>query len=119
MWRLKALALLPVVAATLFLGPLVAHAEGSWQDDLADGVGAYGWYWNARVEVEGVSVRTLWTVVGENDTTIDGEADGYEADISVTVPDGADTTVVEWAANERVHLIQSDELECKSDGIEA
>ena len=118
MWRLKALVLLPVVAVTLLFGPLVAHA-GGWQDDLADGVGAYGWYWNARLDVESVFVRTVWTVLDGNDQTVDGEADSYEAHIWVKLPDSADTAIVERADNERVHLIHTGGLDCKPDGIEA
>ena len=94
-------AVVGMLAATL----LVAHA---------------GWFFNARLDVEGVDVRTAWTVVDdETEQSFDGEADSYHARIVVTLPREAAAEVIEVASNETVLLKRSRDLECKEDGLEA
>ena len=59
---------------------------------------AYGiWWWNASIDVEGVDVRTAWTVT---DDELGGES--YEARIKLSAPREADAEIVEVADNEKV-----------------
>ena len=79
-----------------------------------------GWFFNARLDVEDVDVRTVWTVVDDQTgQSLDSEVNAYSASITVTLPREADAEVEEVARNETVVLKKSKKLECKSDGIEA
>ena len=98
MWRLKSLVVLMVVATVLLMGTAVAQA---W----------WGWWWNAEIAVEGVDVRTEW---GAN-----GPRDGFQAEIAVTLPTGAEAAIIGVAENESVTLSTSGALSCLSNGIEA
>ncbi len=72
----------------------------------------FGWFWNAQTSVEGVIVQTAWTV-----NEVDAPGD-YSAKIDLYVPFGADASVIEVAANERVRLQERPGLACTADGFE-
>ena len=97
MWRIRTPVLLATAIAVLLLGGLVA--EG-------------GWWWNAQLDVEGVDVRTAWTVSG------DDNPDNYKARIVLVVPKGVDASIVDTADNEIVRVRESGRLRCTPDGIE-
>ena len=99
MWKLRGLAVLVVIAVMLF-GSMAVYA---------------GWRWNAQIQVEGVDVRTAWTV---DDGIPDSDADQYHAQIRVYLPEDADAAILAEATTENVVLGESQDLECKSDGIE-
>ena len=75
-----------------------------------------GWWWNAQLDVEGIEVRTQWTV-DEGET--EGASDDYRALIVVALPKNTDTEIIAQADLEKVVLTSNPSLECKSDGIEA
>ena len=76
---------------------------------------AYGkWWWNSEIDVEGSSLRTEWRVVGDPKG-----ANNYDAEILVSLPEGALAEVVSLAPNESVVVRSDNILECRSDGIEA
>ncbi|MCH8086517.1 MAG: hypothetical protein IIC81_01555 [Chloroflexi bacterium] len=50
MWRIRALVLMGVLVGMLIFGAVGVYA---------------GWYWNSQTDVEGTSLRTIWTVVGD------------------------------------------------------
>ena len=77
MWRTRTSVVLGVFAVTLIIGAAVAYA---------------GWYWNASIDVEGVDVRTQWTVAGDPEG-----AKNYGADIHVDLPPPAEASVEEVA----------------------
>ena len=76
--------------------------------------------WNAHVEVENVDVakKTVglgWAVSDDKA----GGANAYGTDITVTLPQDADASVVKKAPNETVVLKRSASLSCGPNGIEA
>ena len=99
MWRFRSIVALGVLAGTLIFGAVVVYA---------------GWQWNALLDVEGVDVRTAWTVVDdpEGDTN-------YHTNIKFKHPNEAEVEVEEQAGAETVILKPSKKLECGPDGIEA
>ena len=103
MWKLRLTIGLAVTSALMLLLPVVVYA-------------ALGWKWNAAIDLEGVEVRTEWTVDGG--VSVDA-ADDYSAKIRVAVPKGAEASIEEIADNENVVIERDDGLECKDDGIEA
>ena len=106
MCRFKTLIVSGAVIAAMLLGAVVAYAAG--------------WSWNAQLNVEGVDVRTDWTVV--NDQTgesYDSESGKFHAAITASFPKGAQAEVLVMADAETVHLKHVGSLECDSDGVEA
>ena len=99
MWRLKLLIAAVVAVTALVLGVAVAYGY---------------WYWNAQIDVEGVDVRTVWTVTGDPD----GQ-DNYSAKIVLNVPKDAEAQVIKAAANERVKIKHTGKLICTDEGVEA
>ena len=60
----------------------------------------WGWGWNAAIDVEGVDVRTAWTVV-------DGDPAGpaaYYAEIKLFLPEEAGARIVSYVEAESVTL---------------
>ena len=98
MWRMRLLVLAAVLVGMLAFGAIAVYA---------------GWYWNAQIDVEGVDLRTQWTVTDDPD----GQ-NNYQARIVVKVPNDADASVVAQANSERVVLNHTGGLECGGDGIE-
>ena len=98
MWRLRSLVVLGVLAGVMIFGAVVAQG---------------GWYWNSKIDVEGVELRTIWEVTDQGDYVY-----YYTADFQVTVPKNATATIVEQAANETVTIAHSKKLNCAANGIE-
>ena len=98
MWRLRSIVALAVLVGMFIFGVAIAYG---------------GWSWNALIDVEGVDVRTQWTVVDDPEG-----AHNYGADIKVILPEEAHAEIIEVAENEKVTLIKTDELECANTGIE-
>lgn len=84
MWRVRLSVALSVAMAMMIFGAAVAYG---W------------WWWNAHIDVEGVDVRTVWTVVDDEEG-----ADNYFTSIGVLLPLEAQAEVIEQAKNEEVHL---------------
>ncbi len=102
MWKIKSLAITVVLLGVLVFGAVAVHA---------------GWYWNSAIDVEGVEVRTRWTVDGGADPVA---ADDYAAFIELSVPKGAYAQVVEVAANIELSVAEaSPKYKCHADGIDA
>ena len=102
MWRIKSLAVIVVLLGVLVLGAVAVHA---------------GWYWNSAINVEGVDVRTRWTVDGGADPAA---ADDYYAFIELSVPKGASAEVVATATNVEASVTEaSPKYKCHVNGIEA
>ena len=99
MWRIKAAVVLVVLVGTLLAG--VATAYGFW-------------WWNAEIDVEGVNVRTIWSVVDD-----EAGQESYLARIKIGVPLGAHAEVKVKADTETVSIRPSPHLACLSGGIEA
>ena len=99
MWRVRLSVALSVAVSVMIFGAAVAYG---W------------WWWNAQIDVEGVDVRTVWTVVDD-----EHGADNYFTTIGVLLPLEAQAEVIEQAKNEEVHLQGTNELECGIGGIEA
>lgn len=78
----------------------------------------WGWWWNASIDLEGVDLRTAWTVTDDQGNVIDGESELYFARIRVKVPKDAAVGDVVTAPTETVHIVESEGLQCKPDGIE-
>jgi hypothetical protein len=75
---------------------------------------AAGWFWNAKLDIEGVPTRTVWSVTDDP-----GGADSYKARIRVFVPRDADATVVsQLTGAEQVQIAESKGLDCREDGVE-
>ncbi|MBF8267142.1 MAG: hypothetical protein HW388_650 [Dehalococcoidia bacterium] len=98
MWRIRSLAVLGVLVGMLLFGATVAYA---------------GWYWNARVNVEGTTVRTIWSVAGDNDGS-----NNYAAAIGILLPEGAQATLISKVDQETVTIGTDPSLECDSEEIE-
>ena len=102
MWKIKSLAATVVLLGVLAFGAVAVQA---------------GWYWNTAINVEGVDVRTRWTVDGGADPAT---ADDYMAFIGLSVPKGAYAEVVEVAGNVELTLTEaSKKYECHANGIDA
>ena len=102
MWRIKSLAITVVLLGVLVFGAVAVHA---------------GWYWNSAINVEGVEVRTQWTVDGGIDPAT---ADDYMAFIALALPVGASAEVVEVASNVELSLTEaSSKYKCHANGIDA
>lgn len=96
MWRMKTMAISVVVLGALLFGAAVAYA---------------GWSWNAKIDVEGTSISTSWSVA-------QGGKAQYQASIDVTVPKNADIGVVEVARSETVNVFHTNE-DCSGGFINA
>ena len=97
MWHLKTVLVVVVAVAALLLGSSITHGF---------------WWWNARIDVEGQHIRTMWGV----------EAPGiksYFAEITVSLPEEADARIIKKAPNEEVELEEDDDLRCLENSIEA
>ena len=92
MWTFKVLLVPTIILGTLLFGVVTAHA--------------WGWWWNAQVDVGGTEVHTAWAV---ND---DANADNYRARIKVYVPEGVDASVTTALSNETVTLHEDANLAC-------
>lgn len=102
MWKIKSLAATVVLLGVLAFGAVAVHA---------------GWYWNSAINVEGVEVRTRWTVDGGADPAA---ADDYLAAIGLALPVGASAEVIEVAANVELNLFDaSGKYKCHANGIDA
>ncbi len=99
MWRLRSVVALAVLVGMMIFGLAVAYG---------------GWSWNAQLDVEGVDVRTQWTVVDDPDG-----AGNYVAHINVKLASGAHAEIIQTADNERVTLEASKRLKCSDKGIQA
>ena len=99
MWRIRALVLMGVLAGMLIFGAVGVYA---------------GWYWNSQTDVEGTSLRTIWTVVGDEDGSED-----YHAAINIALPEGAQIGSSIVASTETVTFSSDSELDCDYDGLEA
>ena len=97
MWRLKTMLVVVVAVGALLLGTSIAQGF---------------WWWNARIDVEGEHIRTLWSVDAPG-------VNSYSADITISLPEGANARVIKEAPNEDVLLEKSADLRCLEDGIEA
>jgi hypothetical protein len=95
MWRITVI--LGTVLSVLLFGAVVASA---------------GWWWNAELDIEGVEVRTAWTVT-------DDPGANHKANIHLTLPAKADVSIVQQASNESIKIKHSKRYECSADGIEA
>ncbi|MBI4282543.1 MAG: hypothetical protein HY672_03535 [Chloroflexi bacterium] len=98
MGRIRSLTVLGVLAGMLLFGAVAVQA---------------GWYWNARVDVEGTTVRTIWSVVGDNDGS-----SSYTAAIGILLPEGAQATLLSKADQETVTIGTDPSLECASEEVE-
>ena len=87
MWRMKILVVSVVVLGALLFGAVVAYA---------------GWTWNAKVDVEGTTISTAWSVAN-------GGKARYHAEIVITVPANAVVDVVEVARSETVTVKYTEE----------
>ncbi len=99
MWRLRTLVILGTLVAALVVGATVAYGS---------------WWWNAHLDVEGVEVRTAWTVPDDPEG-----ANNYGAVILVRLPMGANAEIIEVADNEIVTIQHTPALSCYPNGIEA
>ena len=98
MWRFRAMVITGVLFGMLLFGAISAHGF---------------WWWNSKIDVEGVQLATVWEVTDAGAAT-----DPYFADISVAVPKKADAKIAEQADNERVRIRHTKRLKCLEDGIE-
>lgn len=96
MWRIKTLTISVVVLGALLFGAVVVNA---------------GWGWNAKVDVEGTTISTSWSV------SKGGKAQ-YQADITISVPSNASVNIVEAASSETVTVVHTGEL-CSAGVIDA
>ena len=101
MRHLRSLVIVSVLVSLLVVGTTVAYAD-------------WGWWWNSKIDVEGTTVRTAWTVLGD----LKGSG-GYTAAITVTLPDGANASVLEQAGNESVVLAHDSKLSCTASSVDA
>lgn len=85
MWRMKTLAVSVVVLGALLFGAVVANA---------------GWGWNAKVDIEGNTISTSWSVAK-------GGKAQYQAAITIAVPVSAAVKVVEVADSETVEVVRT------------
>ena len=99
MWRIRALVLLGVLAGMLIFGAVGVYA---------------GWYWNSQTDIEGTSLRTIWTVEGDEDGS-----QNYHADINIALPEGAQRGSPVVALTETVTFSSDSELDCDDEGLEA
>ncbi len=83
MWRMKTMAISVVVLGALLFGAAVANA---------------GWGWNAKVDIEGTTISTSWSVAK-------GGKAQYQAAISIAHPEKAAVNVVEVAKSETVTVV--------------
>ena len=98
MWRFRAAVVLVVLVGTLLAG--VATVYGFW-------------WWNAEIDVEGVEVRIIWSVVDD-----EAGQDNYHARIKIHVPLDAEAEIKGQADTETVSIHRSKDLACQSGGIE-
>ena len=99
MWRFRSMAVFGVLVGALIFGAAVAYGS---------------WWWNAQIDVEGVDVRTVWSVTDDPEG-----AENYHAYIGVALPHNSKAEVIEHTKNETVRLHWTDELQCTSEGIQA
>ena len=97
MWYLKTMLVVVAAVGALLFGSTIAHGF---------------WWWNARVDVEGEHIRTMWGVEAPG-------VNSYSAVITVSLPEGASAQVLKEAPNEDVLIENSADLRCLEDGIEA
>ena len=96
MWRMKTLAVSVVVLGALLFGAVVANA---------------GWGWNAKIDVEGTTISTSWSVA-------QGGKAQYQAEITIAVPRNASVDVVEASDNETVTVVHTNKR-CSRGDIDA
>ena len=101
MWRIWSMVVLGLISMLIF-GAAIAYGSN--------------WWWNSQFDVEGVDLRTVWTVDGG---MVGGAANDYRALISVRVPNHASVQLLQVADNESIIISHFGGLECKDDGIEA
>ena len=97
MWKLKLLLGSMVILGTLLFGVVTAHA--------------WGWWWNAELDVDGNEVHTAW---GVNDDT---NPKGYFANIYVYLPPQVPASVVTQSRTEEVTFHEDNGLSCGRKGI--
>ena len=100
MWRLRSTVILGVLAGVMIFGALTAFG---------------GWWWNAKIDVEGVELRTIWEVT---DQPGDNDAYYYTTDFTVVIPKEANATIIEQASNETVTITTSKKLDCLANDLE-
>ena len=64
------------------------------------GVATAGWGWNAKVDVEGTTISTSWSVA-------QGGKAQYDAAITIAAPAKADVNIIEVAGNETVTVVRT------------
>lgn len=99
MSRIRLMVAAGVIAAVLLVGAAVAYA---------------GWWWNAQIDVQGTTLRTIWSVTGDEDGSTN-----YFANINVALPQGVAATVLSQAATESVSFSSDSGLACGSGSIES
>ena len=99
MWRIRALVLMGVLVGMLIFGAVGVYA---------------GWYWNSQTDVEGTSLRTIWTVVGD-----EKGSENYYANLNIALPEGAEIGDSVVAPSETLTFSSDSELGCDNDGLEA
>ena len=96
MWRMKTLAVSVVVLGALLFGAVAVSA---------------GWGWNAKVDIEGTTIGTAWSVSN-------GGKAHYQAAITITVPANATVEVQAVASSETVTVVHTSE-QCSAGVINA
>ena len=99
MWRVKSGIALGVMVGVLIFGAAIAYGS---------------WWWNSHIDVEGVDVRTIWTVTDDPE----GEKH-YHTDIVVRLPVNAEAEIKSQAETETVHLVADPQLKCLPNGIQS
>ena len=98
MWKFRSVIVFGVLISVLVVGASVAYGK---------------WWWNAEIDVEGSSLRTEWRVTGDPKG-----AANYEAEIRLSLPEGAHAELISQTPDEAVAIVADPFLECRSDGIE-
>lgn len=97
MWRFRAMVITGVLFGMLLFSAISAHGF---------------WWWNSKMDVQGVKLATVWEVMG------DGDENQYSANIGVVVPSKASAVITEQADNEKVRIRHTGRLKCRENGIE-
>ena len=70
-----------------------------------------GWSWNAKADVEGTTISTSWSVAN-------GRKAKYRVAITIAVPANASVEVIEFASNETVTVVHTNQR-CSKGAIDA
>ena len=97
MWKIRFLMVSSVLVGSLIFGLAAVHGF---------------WWWNAKIDVEGTMVQTVWAV--DNRT---GAVD-YQASITMELPADAAAKFIHDTLFEIFTLLRSSQLSCLSNGVE-